>query len=107
MEIKFRETSANKKQLFIGCVKSQLILVAFAGCNENLLMTSLLFGLYVPGFVWSGRFLSPLKILLQLSMLAVPQVQAVAAAHCPSELTGRRTKLDDPAKTKETFVWIL
>lgn len=38
--------------------------------------------------------LSPLKILLWLCILAVPQVQAVTAARCPSELTGRPTKLD-------------
>lgn len=47
-------------------------------------------------FGWVG-FYPLLKILLQLCMLALTQVQAVAAAHCPSEQTGRRTKLDDLA----------
>lgn len=41
MEIKFRETTASeKKQLFTGPAKSQMMLVAFAGTNENLLMTA-------------------------------------------------------------------
>lgn len=86
--------------------KSQIIFVAFAGSNENLLMAAVhlccLDYISLDLFGWEG-FLSPLKILLRLCTLAVPQVQAVAAAHCPSE----QTKLDDPTKTKENIVWIL
>lgn len=39
MEIKFREIK-KKKQLFIGRIKSQILLVAFAGSNENSVMTT-------------------------------------------------------------------
>lgn len=38
--VKLRETPAKKKQLFIGRVKSQIMLVAFAGGNENSLVTT-------------------------------------------------------------------
>lgn len=59
--------------------------------------TYYLLGLFVPGFVQLGSFffLSPLKILLQLSVLAVPQLQSVAAAQCPSELSEQPEKLHD------------
>lgn len=52
-----------------------------------------LLGLFLPGFVcWGGGGFIPLEILLWLWVLALPQVQAAAAARCPSELTGRPTK---------------
>lgn len=57
------------------------------GSNEKMAEGSrrlLLSGLFIPGFVWSGRFYPPfLKILLWLCLLAVPQVQAATAALLP------------------------
>lgn len=62
-----------------------------------------------PWICLAGEVLSPLKILLWLCLLAVPQVQAVTAARCPSELTGRPTKLDHPSRNggKKPFLSFL
>lgn len=54
-----------------------------------------------PWICLDGEVLSPLKILLWLCILAVPQVQAVTAARRPSELTGRPTKLDHPYRNRK------
>lgn len=106
--IKIKKASTRKKSplffsylwnlIFFCCCCCQALIKKIVDKNSWI---SLLLGLNIPGFVWLGRFLSLLKILLQLCMLAVPQVQAAAAAHCPSELTGFPTKLDDPQKNQE------
>lgn len=85
-------------------------LPSLPGGNENLLMTTAehLCSLDYTFMDLSaqGGFYPLLKILLQLSILAVPQVQAVAGAHCPSEPAGHRTKLDDPSKiSRLNFVY--
>lgn len=61
-----KQNQKNPQQLLIGHVNVSQILVATVD-SDDLLVTdgkSLLSGLYIPGFVWLVRFLSPLKILL-------------------------------------------
>lgn len=98
-----RYVSVVETGLIIGRVKLQLFCCRCGtliknGCWQlNIAAAWIIY----PWICLVGEVLSPLKILLWLCILAVPQVHAVSAARCPSELSGRPTKLDHSCRNRK------